>query len=88
MGRWLLHRSTLPEIFDSHAAEVAWHSHRLIYDALAAHHPEKAIEALDFHRTTAQIEVEKAKIFLSQSRQDGAPRQRKRRQGASALVRS
>jgi DNA-binding FadR family transcriptional regulator len=76
--------STIPEIFDGESAELAWRSHRLIYKAIAAGDEDGAIKALEFHRNTGKLEVDKAKVFLKNSRLKLAPLPKKQRSLARA----
>jgi GntR family transcriptional repressor for pyruvate dehydrogenase complex len=53
--------TSIPEVFDRRAADVAWESHRLLFEAIGRHDREATHQALTYHMTTADVEIEKVR---------------------------
>jgi DNA-binding FadR family transcriptional regulator len=62
--------TTVPEVFDERSAEIAWDTHRKIYEGIAAHSADKTARALTYHMESGNQEIEKIKTLWHEG---GAP---------------
>src|SRR5437870_1142099 len=55
--------TSVAEVFDERSAEIAWDTHRQIYEGIAAHSAEKTAKALAYHMESGNKEIEKIKAL-------------------------
>jgi GntR family transcriptional repressor for pyruvate dehydrogenase complex len=55
--------TSIPEVFDRGAADLAWDAHRRLFAAISKHDPEATGKALAYHMSSANVEVEKVRTL-------------------------